>query len=1172
MMSARFRFFACCLCLLSFASTLPSLFAQGKQVFTPRNIALASSARMRAIQSNNLGVAYMNQQNMEKAAQLFAEAYRQDPTLLTARLNEGIALLNAQHLSQAKAAFLQVVARDPQNVYAWFNLGLLSRRTNDLQETVKDFQHVLQLDPRDADAYYFLGSSYLTQGNYSAAVAQFQRALQLNPLHASALFGLARAEQHSGDAAKARGDLQRFERLTNTRIATPLTSAYGEMGKYSLVQSIHAQEPQVGPMLPVKFVPESVTALHGARDKGAIRKSGGACLLDVFGDGNQDLLVLGIGSHALRIYRNQPPAQLQEIPPDQTGLKLSGDALACAVGDFNNDGLPDLAISMSDRLVLFKNLGHGKFSDVTKSVGIVPTNHPAGLTFVDYDHDGDLDLFVTGRTSAGSNGPNILWRNDGNNTFTNWTAQAGLAGHGQTKNAVLSDLNNDRAVDLVVTGSGPAPTFFANPREGAFHAQPLYAQANLPPTEGIFTLDFNKDGWMDVAVTHAGAPGVTLWRNAKGQRFERVPLPIQDATRGWGVTAIDFDNDGWIDLAVLVETAQGPKLRILRNRGPQGFQDVTAAVGLANLQLNEPRAVLSAGLDHNGNADLIVTQAHGAPIVLRNDGGNRNHWMRLTLHGLADNKSAIGTKVEIFAGNLWQKWEIAGAAGYLGQSSPSILVGLGKQTKVDIVRMVWPTGVLQDEMNLPADKLTTIEEIDRRGSSCPVLFAWDGKQYRFVSDVIGAAVVGHWVSPTATNVPDADEWIKVDGSQLQAHNGYLSLRFGEPMEEVNYIDRLRLVAVDHPQETKVYPNERFLSEKPFPREAVVVSSAAHPVAAAWDDTGNNVTGLLLHRDHHYVRGFTNLAYAGFANRHTLTFDIGNWTEQNPLRLLLHGYIEYFSASSMYAAWQGGLSPEPPVLEAQMPDGSWRRILQDMGFPAGLPRTITVDLTGKLPKGAHLLRIRTNLQIYWDQILVDNGPDRSSEIRQTEVPMALSTLTFRGYPQQLEGQTPGDLTYRYDRISQTGPFAHQRGEYTRYGNVTALLKNIDDHFVIFGSGEEIDAEFNALALPALPPHWQRDYFFYANGFVKDMDFYEAFPFTVGKLPFHSMRSYPYPQSQSYPMDPSAVQYRLHWNQRFDSGESTQGYTFRYVPTISAPIEPQPSSTVRHISSGKLQGEN
>jgi hypothetical protein len=233
----------------------------------------------------------------------------------------------------------------------------------------------------------------------------------------------------------------------------------------------------------------------------------------------------------------------------------------------------------------------------------------------------------------------------------------------------------------------------------------------------------------------------------------------------------------------------------------------------------------------------------------------------------------------------------------------------------------------------------------------------------------------------------------------------------------------------------------------------------------------------------------------------------------------------------------------------------------MGFPAGLPRTITVDLTGKLLAGARKIRITSNLQIYWDQVLVDNGPPRENDIRTTELPLAKATLGFRGYPRQVDGQTPGDLTYYYGEASATGPFSRFRGNYTQYGDVTPLLKSIDNQFAVFGTGEDIDAEFDAAALPPLPGDWKRDYFFYANGFVKDMDFYEATPFTVAEMPFHGMSTYPYSAREHYPDDKMSNGYRLEWNDRFESGVNrTPGYRFVYGKrTIDAePLTPQKNS--------------
>jgi hypothetical protein len=214
--------------------------------------------------------------------------------------------------------------------------------------------------------------------------------------------------------------------------------------------------------------------------------------------------------------------------------------------------------------VLFHNLGNGRFTDVTDAVGIRPRNKPAGLTFVDFDHDGDLDLYVTGSATEG--GGAVLWRNNGNSTFTEWTEPTGLAGRRASTAATLSDINNDRAVELVVTAATGAPVLFTNAREGPFHESALYSQTELPSTVGVVAFDYNKDGWMDVAVTHTSAPGVSLWRNIDGSHFEPVALPIAGAQRGWGLTTLDIDNDGWIDLAFLVETGNGSALHVAKSR------------------------------------------------------------------------------------------------------------------------------------------------------------------------------------------------------------------------------------------------------------------------------------------------------------------------------------------------------------------------------------------------------------------------------------------------------------------------------------------------------------------------------------------------------------------------------------------------------------------------------
>jgi Flp pilus assembly protein TadD len=1105
-----------------------------------------------AARLNNLGTALVDQQFLDKAVAAFVEAEKTDPGLAVAKVNQGIALLYLERLPEAETVLQAAAVAAPKDPHVWYALGLLYRAENRSKQALEAFQKVVAIDPNDADTHYMAASVELALNDLPAAAAEYRKALAINPHHASALFGLARVERRLGDMDGAQKVLADFQHVGAAKLGAPLSHTYGDEGRYAHVEDAVLAPAGVGAMIPVTFA-ES----WRSKEVGLAGGVGSTCLIDLSGKGDISMIVMGAGEGAVRVYGRVGQNRFAELSARDSGLQAAGMGLACAVGDYDNDGLADVAVAVrgaggGDQVLLFHNLGGGKFEEVAAKSGITTTNRPSSLMFVDYDHDGDLDLFITGTPLSAAGSPNALWRNNGNKTFTDATQDAGLGGSAATSAAMLSDLNNDRAVDFIVAGSSAAPITYMNRREGAFAAAPLVA-ASLPPTVSVATTDFNKDGWMDVLLSHAGAPGVSLWRNVEGKGFEAVALPLPGVLSATAAVPIDFDNDGWLDIAMLVQTPSGPQLRMLRNLGPGGFVDVSGELQLDRLKLVAPRSLLAADVDHTGAAGLIVTQADGAVVVLRNVGGNRNHSLRIGLLGVADNKSGVGTKIEVYANGLWQKWENSGQT--------EILAGLGSADKADLVRLLWPTGVPQDEIDVASGGYHPITELDRRGSSCPTLFAWDGRKYGFVADVIGAAVIGHWVAPHQHNLPDPDEWIKVDGSQLRAREGLFSLRFGEPMEEVNFVDQVRLVAIDHPAGTAVYPNEGFLSERPFAQEKTIVAASARPLAGAWDDHGADVLAVLSQRDisdretRTYVRDFTNLSFAGFANLHTLTLDLGTWSPQRPLRLLLHGFIEYFSASSMYAAWQAGLSPIPPFLEAQMPDGSWHKVVADMGFPAGLPRTVTVDLTDKVPAGVTRLRITTNLQIYWDQALVDNEAqspaEASAAIHRTELRLARATLDFRGYPRQIDGRTPGDLTYDYQQMSASGPFIPHRGNYTRYGDVTPLLKSVDDEFVIFGTGEDMDLEFGAGALPALPRGWTRDFFFYANGFVKDMDFYEASPFEVGALPFHGMSTYPYPAAEHYPTDLAHTAYQLEYNTRYEPGTTARPFQFDYVPHVSTP---------------------
>jgi len=1134
-----------------------------------------------AVRLNNLGAAYMNQQLFEKGLKAFQEAAALDPKLQVAPLNEGVALLNLARLEPARVLLEAATKNDPRDPHAWFCLGLLYKNSDNSQGAVEAFRHVTEIDPNDADSWYFLGAVSAQLKQYPQAIDAFQHALQMNPLHASAEFGIARAYQQTGDTAQAREHLVRFQHITQGKLGSPIGLAYGDQGKYSAVEEVASAAGKALPPIAVKFV--DVTERSGLASKVSSAKATdlavflgpGACFLDYDDDGKPDIFLPDNGPRGgMALYHNLGNGKFEDVT-EKAGLDPSQHAIGCTAGDYDNDGATDLAVSLSGRVLLLHNEKNGTFKDATVQAGIrgeathINTSSEShsmegvidgvqlNVTFIDFDHDGDLDLYVT--QTANTPGPvniggsqalpfpslqfsGVMWRNNGNSTFTDITDSVGLAGDGPSFAAVGSDYNNDRAIDLVATGK-VSPTIFQNPREGKFAVLHPWSTPIPSPTLGVAVADFNHDGWMDLAFTNWGAPGITLWRNHLGKNFEPVTLPTPNWTRAFGVAAFDYDNDGWIDLVAVGETAEGKgEVRLFRNLGPDGFKDVTADVGLDKIQLKDPRAIITGDYDGDGATDLLITQNHGPAALLRNQGGNKNNWLRLSFKGLSDNKSAIGTKVEVFAGANRQKFEIAGSSGYLGQNSTDFVVGLGQAKEADVVRMLWPSGVIQDEIQIAGMKDHSFLEMDRRGSSCPTLFVWDGTRYQLVGDMLGAGVVGHWVGPNQRDLPRPTEYIKIGRDSIRQRDGKLSFRFMEPLEEAVYLDQVKLLAVDHPAAVDVYPNEYFASSPPYPPFKVVYARHARPPVGAWDEHGHDVLPDLL--AHRYFGDFELRHFQGFTKTHSLELDLGEPYRAGPLWLLLHGEIEYFSATSMYAAYQSGVEAVAPYVEAQDANGKWVRVMDDMGFPAGGPRTMTADLTGKLPQGTRRIRITTNLQIYWDSILV-NRAEQDGNARLTPVPLARADLRFHGFPLKIENQPPGNVLYVYEKTSPTGPYTRPAGAYTRYGDVRPLLTGYDDQLAVFGSGDEVVLDFDPVKLPALPKGWARDYFFVANGYEKDMDFYAAESNTVHPLPFRAMGMYPYPKSRSFPLDDAHVNYFLDYNTRHLSGNEPKGYRFDYA---------------------------
>jgi len=439
-----------------------------------------------------------------------------------------------------------------------------------------------------------------------------------------------------------------------------------------------------------------------------------------------------------------------------------------------------------------------------------------------------------------------------------------------------------------------------------------------------------------------------------------------------------------------------------------------------------------------------------------------------------------------------------------------------------------------------SNQAITLREPDLSGTSCPTVFTWNGSGFEFITDTISAGILGEVVSPGQYWTPDPDEWIRIEGERLKPTDGLLDVRWVNPLEEVTYLDLVRLVAVEHPEGIEVYPGERMVGD-PGSRESakIHVLERLRPVAGAVGGDGDDATEVLARADRVYFDRFRFLPFDGFAEDWRLTLDLG----PSPGRiLLLHGWTRWNSSASVIAAAQARKTLWGPILEVQGRDGTWRTGLADMGVPAGLPRTMLVDLGSVLKDGEHVVRVRTNRTLYFDQALMADQvavfePEASSPIPRVhivELPLARAELRRLGYPRRVlpDGKEPE--VPDYSRIDAEAEWGSHSGFLTRFGDVAELLASVDDRFAVMGHGEEVALSFNAAGLAPLAPGSKRTFLLYSNGFEKGRDIHGAHPFTVEPLPFQAMASYPYPEKTA-PVDESRLRYLLEWNTRLSARE-------------------------------------
>jgi hypothetical protein len=495
---------------------------------------------------------------------------------------------------------------------------------------------------------------------------------------------------------------------------------------------------------------------------------------------------------------------------------------------------------------------------------------------------------------------------------------------------------------------------------------------------------------------------------------------------------------------------------------------------------------------------------------------SRNRWIAIRLQGVKNLKLADLAEVEVKAGTLYQKKIYRGTP---------LLFGVGPRAEVDTVRVTWPNGMIQNEVKQATNQMVNVKEAPKLSGSCPMIFTWNGREFEFITDVLGVAPLGASAGDGRFFPLDHDEYVQIPGDALKARNGRYEIRITEELSEITYLDQVRLIAVDHPENIAVFTNDKWKSP-PFPEFRLFgVGRRSYPKRALNQD-GRDVTEAVLKCDRNYVDDF-HRDFTGVAELHSLMLDFGRGP-LNPV-LVLNGWVDWADGSAFRAASQsGGLIP--PYLQVKDADGRWQTVIEDMGMPSGKTKTIAVDLTGKFLSGSREVRIVTNMCVYWDEIFL--GEDAAEpKVRMTTAAAASAGLEFRGFSYaRIHPERKQPELFEYGQVSPVSSWNQTPGLYTRYGDVGELITRLDDRLVIMGSGDELRLSFDARSFPAVASGWRRDFLLLVDGWAKDRDANTAFSQTVEPLPFHAMSSYPYAAGEKYPDGEAHRRYQREYNTR------------------------------------------
>ena len=1045
-----------------------------------------------AIEHNNRGVGLMGQYRNEEARQVFAGLAADHPDWLDVRVNEAIATLNRQREGDERRALAlvgEVLAVDPGHVRAHYIAALMRYYLGETEESLDHFQRVREAAPDDAHVAYFFGQARAQLGNPVAALELYEKAIELDPYLRSAYYGAALILRQQGEAAGARDRLEAYQRFASNPRAHLAEFRYTRLGPLAEAVAVDREASRVEAAVPrgeLFAAPGTVFEWPDGSRPASLTTA------DINGNGRQDLFVADPAAGTW-VFLNESDGLRRAEGHPLDGLD---GVVAAAWGDVDNDGALDVYLCRRGPNRLLS--GGADWQPAPGAGDVADGGRCADVGLFDADHDGDLDVFV-----VNADGPNELYSNnfDGSWRRLSASAEADFSGHDAGLGVLAGDLDADRDADIVVINAAPPHQVLVNDRLWRYRETAAFDAFRAASVLAATAVDFEASG-QPALVTIDDAGVITRWQPAADGvwRAGRMASVVIDDPDSVALAALDVTGDGRPE--ILVHHAQGFELLAFDDVGAR-LEPVASFAGrldaLAPVLLDAERGPSLLGLAPGPDGRRLV---HWPP------GPGRARFAALAptgrserADGMRSNASGIGTGIVARIGSRWAITDTFDRHSAPGQSLQPLAVGLGGAPGIDFVKLYWSDGVLQTEMGLAAGEVHALAETQRQLASCPVLFAFNGQDFEFVSDLLGVAGIGFLHAPGQYSEPRPWEYFRFPAGSIAPRDGRYAIKIGEPMEEVAYLDAARLHVHDLPPGWSLALDERMhTGGGPAPTGAPVFyrDATLKVPGRAVNERGEDVTAALGEADFEAAPvGERDRRFLGrLAGEHVLTLEFEEVINPPGTRpvLIVDGWVEYPYSQTVFAAWQAGADYSAPTLQARA-DGRWQTVFEHFGYPAGMPRESTLPLDA-LPPGTTALRLRTNLEIYFDRIAVAEAEAAPQTVTTRVLGADRARLARTGFARR---ETLDQRRPWYDYADRR-PFWDTKtpvGYYTALGPVDELITDDDGAFAVMGPGEEVHFEFPAP--PAPPAGYRREIVLEVRGYAKDMDLYTRDGETVGPLP-------------------------------------------------------------------------